>query len=434
MPNPHFDLAMISRSGGSSIHASAAYTSGSKLHSVLATAAYRSGEALQDERTGTVFDYTRKEDVLHTEILAPGNAPAWATDRQSLWNHVEAAEKRKDAQLARSIIAGLPRELTAEQNIAFVRDFVQTHFVAKGMIADVAVHDKEAADGGRNPHVHILLTLREISPQGFAATKNRDWNLKYQLYGWREAWETIQNRHLEAAGSNARVSLQSYEERGMHTKPQEHMGYEATALERKGTATDKGKRNRKTRHQNAVRDVLQDNAPGYTAADSAAFYDKVEKRYAAIYAPANDHLEGQTIRQAAQERPRRTQREYYAQRVTTQRWFGLGSRETHTYLPGMATLPSWQRAELDRTTTRISDETLRTAWLEHHRKSVIGVLFDNSSGGPSAVSQDRLQRMTRWIRSKATAALEHAEERIQHYNRWIDRVQRDRNSGWEPER
>src|SRR5262249_32986224 len=117
----HFNGSVISRSQG---------------RSSVASAAYRSASRLRDERQGTLHDYTRKEDVAHTEILLPENAPEWMGDRETLWNTVEAVEKRKDAQLAREFNFALPKELTIEQAIALAKEFVQQEFVDKGMVAD----------------------------------------------------------------------------------------------------------------------------------------------------------------------------------------------------------------------------------------------------------------------------------------------------------
>src|SRR5437762_3465551 len=82
-------------------HFSAKIVSRAQGQSVVASAAYRSGELLRDEHIGQDFDYTRKEGIEHSEILAAAQAPEWVFDRQALWNAVEACEKRKDAQLAR---------------------------------------------------------------------------------------------------------------------------------------------------------------------------------------------------------------------------------------------------------------------------------------------------------------------------------------------
>ena len=77
-------------------------------------------------------DYSRKTGVVHSEILLPEGAPARWQDRTTLWNEVEATERRKDAQLFREVEIALPRELPQAEAISLVRDFVREQFVAKG--------------------------------------------------------------------------------------------------------------------------------------------------------------------------------------------------------------------------------------------------------------------------------------------------------------
>ena len=77
----------------------------------MASAAYRSGSALGDETQSVEHDFVAKRGVVHSEIVLPADAPPWMADRERLWNAVEAAEKRKDAQLAREIQVAIPREL-----------------------------------------------------------------------------------------------------------------------------------------------------------------------------------------------------------------------------------------------------------------------------------------------------------------------------------
>lgn len=60
--------------------------------SAVAAAAYQSGQSLHDTRLGQSFSYTHKEEVVHTEVMLPDNAPAAFIDRQTLWNAVEEKE------------------------------------------------------------------------------------------------------------------------------------------------------------------------------------------------------------------------------------------------------------------------------------------------------------------------------------------------------
>ena len=198
MPNSHFHCAPFSRS-------SKGKTNRQGLsRSVVAAAAYRAGEALVDERTNTTFDYARKEDVIHTNILTPDHAEFLSGNekRAALWNSVEDQSERKNHRMARSFSAALPRELTYEQMVEMVEDYAKRNFTDHGMIADIALHDKDASDGGRNPHVHMLVTVREIDAEGNWAEKaNKEWNKKTALIEWRKGWETATNDALEQAGT-----------------------------------------------------------------------------------------------------------------------------------------------------------------------------------------------------------------------------------------
>ena len=167
-------------------------------------------ERIEDRRTGLTFDYAARGGVDHTEILAPDHAPDWGRDRSELWNRVEEAETRKNSQVAREVRVALPAELTHAQRVELVRDFAQEQFVDRGMIADIALHAPGRDGDDRNHHAHILLTTREIGPEGFT-TKNRDWNKVEVLEGWREAWARDSNIALKRAGIEDRVDHRTLE-------------------------------------------------------------------------------------------------------------------------------------------------------------------------------------------------------------------------------
>jgi len=140
-------------------HLSNKIISRGKGKSAVAEAAYRAGEKIRNEYDGIEHDYTRKGGVVHTAILLPDNAPAEYKDRAVLWNAVEKIEKAKNSQLALDIELALPVELTKEQNIFLVYEYVKRHFVSAGMCADIAIHDT----GGGNPHAHVILTMRPFN-------------------------------------------------------------------------------------------------------------------------------------------------------------------------------------------------------------------------------------------------------------------------------
>lgn len=200
-------------------HLTAKVVSRAKGQSVVAAAAYRASEALHDERYGLTHDYTRKQGVEHSEILLPEGAPEWMRDRQTLWNAVEQNEKRKDSQLARELEIGLPIELTHAENVELVRDYVNTHFVSKGMVADFSVHE----DDPGNPHAHVLLTMREVTPEGFGP-KVRSWNAKADLLKWRETWAETANEHLAQAGHAIRIDHRTLEAQNIELEPGRKIG------------------------------------------------------------------------------------------------------------------------------------------------------------------------------------------------------------------
>lgn len=214
--------------------------------SVVAAAAYRAGERLHDERQGLVHDYRRRSGVEHTEILLPDDSPIWVRgiDREGLWNAVEAGEKRKDAQTARELRIMIPRELDPPDRIRVVRDYLEKSFVAHGMVADVAWHNKVASDGLEQPHAHVLLTMRPLTDGGFGPKARHDWvpdpdgrthpdsrpvMVESNPSSWnsiayfercREDWEHIANEALEAAGSDQRIDRRSLLARGIARLPE----------------------------------------------------------------------------------------------------------------------------------------------------------------------------------------------------------------------
>jgi len=216
----HFAAQVISRSDG---------------RSSTGAAAYRAGERIHDERTGITFDYSRKSGVEHSEIMAPPNAPEWAIHRARLWNTVEQIEKRKDSQVCREIEVALPIELTNNQQHELIRNFVQKNFVNQGMIADIAIHRPKQ----ENPHCHILLTMRDIGPEGFGP-KNRAWNDKKLLETWREQWAEHTNIALEKSGNNIRIDHRTLAEQKMDRIPQIHIGPKIPEMEHRGIKTERG--------------------------------------------------------------------------------------------------------------------------------------------------------------------------------------------------
>src|SRR5690349_15080006 len=201
--------------------------------SAVASAAYRSGSRLRDERLDRSHDFSAKRDVVHSEVMLPEKAPEAWSGRERLWNDVESSEVRKDAQLAREVEFAIPREMTQAQGIELARDFVQSEFVGRGMIADLNVHWDMAEDGMPKPHAHVMLTMRAVDENGFGP-KVRDWNRTKMVERWRERWAELTNERLAELDIDARIDHRSLEAQGITLEPQSQIGAPAKRIEDRG--------------------------------------------------------------------------------------------------------------------------------------------------------------------------------------------------------
>jgi len=277
----YFDATIIGRGSGRSALGAAAY----RMGGVLRSAAYRAGEELRDDTGEIVHDYTRKGGVLYSEIILPNNAPPEFADRQILWNAVDARENRKDAQLAREIVVALQREFDAQENMEVLREYMRENFVDKGMIADFSIHNK----GDDNPHAHIMLTTRHVTPEGFGL-KNTDWNKKELFAEWRKSWADVNNRMFERKGLDERIDHRSYKEQGIDREPMLHLGVEASAKEKRGIRTRRGDINRERQARNEERAAKK-------AAEKAKYEQKTTENAMLNEKTANDQ---HTIEKTAQ--------------------------------------------------------------------------------------------------------------------------------------
>ncbi|MGD1089296.1 MAG: MobQ family relaxase [Verrucomicrobiota bacterium] len=213
--------------------------------SVIAAAAYRAGTKLRDELREKTFDYARRaRGVIQSEIFAPENAPAWAHDSSQLWNTVERSEKRVDAQLAREFVLAVPPELSPDDQFQTAVGWAKKELVTSGMVAEISLHHPAS---GTNPHVHILCTMRKLDGENFSAKKPREWNEKSWLFKQRETWAEAVNEALAQAGRPERVDHRTLKAQGIDREPQPKIGVAATAMQRKGVETERGKVVRQTK-------------------------------------------------------------------------------------------------------------------------------------------------------------------------------------------
>ena len=256
----------------------------SKGQSAVEKASYISRSILVSEFDGQTYRPKYHEDLVHSEITLPPNAPKEYADRATLWNAVELSEKGQKSQLARMLKASLPNEWSYELAEEVVRDYVQRNFVDKGMCADWAIHDSENDKGQRNLHIHVLLTMRPLTENGEWRAKTKkvyvfdengervplidkktgqqkvdkrnrkqwkcqtvestDWNSKENAKIWRKDLADTINATNEQLGIAVHWEHRSFKEQGIDREPTIHIGAVANALERKGIQTERGNINR----------------------------------------------------------------------------------------------------------------------------------------------------------------------------------------------
>ncbi|EAP4450876.1 conjugal transfer protein, partial [Salmonella enterica] len=171
----------------------------------VAKAAYHARTRITDYRIGQVFDFSHRTDLHGHIILAPVSASSHIVESSSaLWNEVERVERQSNGQTARYFDVAIPVELNNDDKKKLVAEYCQKNFVDKGMIADIVFHDLD----GKNPHAHVMLTLKTITAAGFGK-KDRSWNDKKMMLQWRESWATMSNSYLETAGREERIDHRS---------------------------------------------------------------------------------------------------------------------------------------------------------------------------------------------------------------------------------
>ena len=236
--------------------ARARYLSRASGGNAVRSAAYNAREAITAERTGELFHFRHRDAPEHHEVLLPEGASAHLADAAALWNAAEAAERRKDSQVAREIVLALPadRVLTTEDRIELARSFAAEHFVSKGLAVQLDVHaphrDRGEGEGAwaegtggdhTNWHAHLLITTRRIEGDQLSAKKARDLDPEVRRAGtralvtdaeaWGETWRAHQDRYFLEHGIALRVDATAVHP-GEHIGPVRMRKVDSPAVER----------------------------------------------------------------------------------------------------------------------------------------------------------------------------------------------------------
>lgn len=222
--------------------ARARYLSRASGGNAVRSAAYNARESIAAERTGELFHFRHRDAPEHHDVLLPEGADAGFSDCAVLWNAAEAAERRKDSQVAREIVLALPagRVLSTEDRIELARSFALEHFVFKGLAVQLDVHapHQERGEGEgawaegtggdhTNWHAHLLITTRRVEGDRLSAKKARDLDPEVRRAGartlvteaeaWGETWRAHQDRYFQEHGIELRVDATA-------AHPGEHIG------------------------------------------------------------------------------------------------------------------------------------------------------------------------------------------------------------------
>ncbi len=257
----HAPVKQIQRSGG---------------RSSVAAAAYRSASRLEDERTGLVHDYTKKQGVEHSRIYTPEGSPAWANDRAKLWNAAEAKENRSNSCTARELELAFPAEFNAmqrrEAGDKICRELVRRY----GCVVDISYHRPDNNGDDRNFHAHILFTTRGFdatTKDGWEKKKYRDLNKdpitidgqkttrgQQEILSLRTFTANELNRIAKRDRLQVKTEHLNFEERGVDREPTQHRGNTATQMERNGKVSYIEEENRKRQQRNSQRAMLHAQA------------------------------------------------------------------------------------------------------------------------------------------------------------------------------
>lgn len=184
-----------------------------------------------------------KDDLEHAETL---NLPEWAENSAEFWKQSDLLEKANAAGY-REYEIGLPREMTPEQRLAFVREFIATEIGTKN-VCTFAIHCPPASlEGGEQPHAHIMFSERNHdgierkTPEHYFKRANTkeperggckklngvrktDVERKADLVALRERFAKLQNKHLAMNGHTDRVTHLSLKDQGIERAPESHLG------------------------------------------------------------------------------------------------------------------------------------------------------------------------------------------------------------------
>lgn len=113
------------------------------------------------------FKKNGKDNGDDLKFLFSFNMPNFAKNNaRNYWKSADVYE-RKNACVAHSMIVGLQREFSLEQNKAILENFVKENFTNQPVT--VAIHNNRE---NHNPHAHLMISGKLLSP--YSQERRRD--------------------------------------------------------------------------------------------------------------------------------------------------------------------------------------------------------------------------------------------------------------------
>jgi hypothetical protein len=270
----YYAMARVGRGGGKGVVASAAYLSRAQYRDEVHDRVYDERILVHDERASAIAAASHyigrkgrhgadRDPPLFEGLYGPPGAPDWTRGKENIerfWNEAERAEKHPRAQLAESVIIGLPHELSLQQNVWVLQDHIR-EFTRQGRVVQLAIHAPDREGDQRNLHAHLLISTRGVDEHGMKPYKTKEQQERYMGRGdyldhLRENWGHVANRHLARHGFEAGLDHRSYERQGSEREAHWHIGPGDMRKERQGRRTRFGDHNRAVTERNAERETI----------------------------------------------------------------------------------------------------------------------------------------------------------------------------------
>ncbi len=200
--------------------------------------------------------YAKKSDEI---VYTKSHLPQWAdNDPLRFWELAEQNE-RANANLYKEHIISLPRELTLEQNIALIDDWIAKELKGQHYY-NYAIHNPKAKDGLEQPHCHLMFCERindgiertaeqyfkrynSKNPEKGGAKKANTGltqaQLKQNLIEQRKRYGEVLQHHLNLANVDYVVDMRNWKERGLDEPPKNKSFAEIQAEKRINKGLDK---------------------------------------------------------------------------------------------------------------------------------------------------------------------------------------------------